>query len=68
MGEQPTTAVSPTLVPKQSPRPKRQHPSPDPMESTPIDGATPKAKFRMTTWPQETRDPTLVQNTPTQLW
>ena len=42
MEEQPTTAVSPTLVPKQSPRPKRQHPSPDPMESTPIGCATPK--------------------------
>ena len=43
MEEQPTTAGSPTLVPKQSPRPKRWHPLPDPMESIPIGGATPKA-------------------------
>ena len=41
--EQPTAAVSTTLVPKQSPRPKRWHPSPDSMESTPIGSATPKA-------------------------
>ena len=41
--EQPTATVSPTLVPKQSPRPKRQHPLPGPMESMPIGGATPKA-------------------------
>ena len=41
--EQPTAAISPTLTPKQSPRPKRQHPLPDPMESMPIGGATPKA-------------------------
>ena len=43
MEEQPTTTVSPTLAPKQSPRPKRQHPSPDPMDSMPIGGATPMA-------------------------
>ena len=43
MGEQPTAASSPTLVPKQSPRPKRWHPLPDPMESMPIGSATPKA-------------------------
>ena len=41
--EQPTTAISPTLAPKQSPRPKRQQPLPDSMESTPIGNATPKA-------------------------
>ena len=29
-------------MPKQSPRPKRWHPSPDPMESTPLGRATPK--------------------------
>ena len=34
--EQATSAIPPTPVPKQSPRPKRQHPSPDPMESTPL--------------------------------
>ena len=41
--EQPITATSPTPVPKQSPRPKRQHPSPEPVESMPIGGATLKA-------------------------
>ena len=43
MEEQQTTTISPTLVPTQSPRAKRQHPLPDPMESMPIGGATPKA-------------------------
>ena len=41
--EQPTTMVSPTLAPIWSPRPKRQHLLPDPQESMPIGGATPKA-------------------------
>ena len=43
MEEQPTTAASPPPVPKQSPRPKRQHPLPDPMESMPMGRTTPKA-------------------------
>ena len=43
MEEQLTATISPTLAPKQSPKPKRWHPLPDPMESTPIGGATPKA-------------------------
>ena len=41
MEEQPTAAISPTPEPKKSPRPKRWHPLPDPVESMPIDGATP---------------------------
>ena len=41
--EQPTTAALPTPVPKQSPRPKRWHPSPDPVESMPMGGTTLKA-------------------------
>ena len=40
--EQPTTAALSTPVPKQSPRPKRWHPSPDPVESMPMDGTTSK--------------------------
>ena len=40
--EQPISAIPPTPVPKQSPRPKRQHPSPDPVESTPLGGTTSK--------------------------
>ena len=42
-GEQPTSAAPPTPVPKQSPRPKRWHPSPAPVESMPMVGTTPKA-------------------------
>ena len=38
--EQPTSAVPPTPAPKQSPRPKRWHPSPDPVESMPLGGTT----------------------------
>ena len=38
--ELPTPAAPPTPVPKQSPRCKRWHPSPDPVESTPV-GETP---------------------------
>ena len=65
MEEQPTAALSPTPVPKQSPRPKRQHPLQDPVESMPIGGATPKATSG---GPQEARDPSLVQNTQVQPW
>ena len=43
MEEQPTATISPTPALKQSPRPKRQHPLPDPMERMPIGGTTPKA-------------------------
>ena len=43
MEEQPTTAASPTPAPKQSLRPKRRHPLPDPVESMLMGGTTPKA-------------------------
>ena len=66
MEEQPTAAVSPTPPPKQSPRPKRQHPLPDPMESMPIGGATQKATSGGPPQPQEVRNPSLVQNTQAQ--
>ena len=46
MEGQPTATISPSPVPKQSPKPKSQHPLPDPMKSTPIGGATPKATLR----------------------
>ena len=36
--EQSASAAPPTPVPKQSPRSKRRHPSPDPGESTPLGG------------------------------
>ena len=41
--EQLTSAAPPTPVPEQSPRPKRWHPSPDPVESMPLGRTTPKA-------------------------
>ena len=41
--EQPTSAAPPTSAPKQSPRPKRWHPSPDPVESIPMGRTTLKA-------------------------
>ena len=37
--EQSTLAAPPTPVPKQSPRPKRWHPSPDPVKSMPLGGS-----------------------------
>ena len=40
--EQPTSDASPAPVPKQSPRPKRWHPSPDPVESMPLGRNTSK--------------------------
>ena len=40
--EQPASAAPPTPVPKQSPRPKRWHPSPDPVESMPLGRTTSK--------------------------
>ena len=40
--EQSAPAAPPVPVPKQSPRPKRQHPSPDPVESMPLGGTTSK--------------------------
>ena len=40
--EQSTSAAPPTLVPKQFPRPKRWHPSPDPVESMPLGRTTSK--------------------------
>ena len=40
--EQSTPMASPVPVPKQSPRPKRWHPSPDPVESMPVGGTTSK--------------------------
>ena len=57
--ELPTPAAPPTPVPKQSPRPKRWHPSPDPVESMPLGGTTSKANPQL----QAARDPTLVQST-----
>ena len=38
--DQPTSIALPTPVPKQSPRLKRWHPSPDPVESTPLGRTT----------------------------
>ena len=46
MEEQPTTAALPKLAPKQSHRPRRWHPSPDPVESMLLSGTTQKATLR----------------------
>ena len=43
MEEQTSSAAPPTLMPKQSPRLKRQHPLPEPMGNMPLGGATPAA-------------------------
>ena len=40
--EQLAPATPPTLVPKWSLQPKRQHPSPEPVESTPLGGTSSK--------------------------
>ena len=40
--EQTAPAAPPTPVPKQSPGPKRQHPSPDPVDSMSLGGTTSK--------------------------
>ena len=61
--EQPPTAALPTPMAKLSPRPKRQHPSSEPMRSTPMGRATPKAMLGGPPQPQEVRDPSLVQVT-----
>ena len=42
MEEQPARAASPTPLPKQSPRPKRQHASPDPVDSKPLSRTMPE--------------------------
>ena len=55
MEEQPTTAASPIPAPKQSPRPERQHPLPEPVRSMPIGGATPKATLGGTPAPRGER-------------
>ena len=41
--EQPSTAILPMPMPKQTPRPKRQHPLPEPTGNMPMGGDTPAA-------------------------
>ena len=43
MEEQTSSATPPRLIPKQSLRPKRQHPSPDLTRNMPLGEATPAA-------------------------
>ena len=68
MEEQPTSAAPPTPVPKQSPRPKRQHPSSDPVESMPKGQKHSEGYSGRTPQLQEVRGPSLVQNTQTKPW
>ena len=55
MEEQPAPADHPTPVPKQSPRPKRWHPSTDPVERMPLAGTTLKATLREPPTPSSER-------------
>ena len=66
MEEQLAAASSPTPAPKQSPRPKRQHPLPDPMESMPIGGANPKATSGGPSSPKRQEIPPWLKDTQTQ--
>ena len=59
--EQPSTAASPMPTPKQSPRLKRQHPSPEPMGNMSMGGATLVATLGGPSSPKKCRDPSLVQ-------
>ena len=58
MEEQPAPAAPPAPVPKQSTRPKRQHPSPDPVVSKPPGGTMPKTALEDPQL-QKARGPTL---------
>ena len=60
--EQPASTTPPPPVPKQSPRSKRWHPSPDPVESMPLGGTTLKAALGDPQL-QEARDSALGQST-----
>ena len=61
--EQPASAAPPTPVPKQSPRPKGQHPSPDPVQRMPLGRTTLKVTLGGPPQLQVARDPTLEQST-----
>ena len=65
--EQPTSATPPTPVPKQSPRPKRQHPSPNPVESMFLGGTTLKVTLGGPPQLQAVRDLALGQSTEAEL-
>ena len=60
--EQPASAAPPEPVPKQSPRPKRWHPSPDPVESMPLGETTLKMTLEGPPSSKQSRDPTLEQS------
>ena len=66
MEEQPTAATLPTPVPKQSPRPKKQHPLLHPVESMPLDRTTLKATLGGPTSPIGAGNPSLVKSTQAQ--
>ena len=55
--EQPPTAAPPTPMPKQSPRPKRQHPLPELMGSMLMGGAHPKGYAGRTPSPKKQETP-----------
>ena len=61
--QQPASGDPPIPVPKQSPRPKRWSPSPDPVESMPLGGTTSKSTLGGPPQLQVARDPALGQST-----
>ena len=65
--EQPTSAIPPTPVPKQSPRPKRWHLSPDPVESMPLARTHFEGDSGRTPQLQVVRNPTLGHSTQAKL-
>ena len=67
VGEQLTSAATSTPVPEKSPKPKRWHPLPDPVESTPLGRTTLKATAGGPPQIQNVRGPSLVQNTQAKL-
>ena len=65
--EQSTPAAPPVPVPKQSHRPKRQHPSPDPVDSMLLGGNTSKTTLEEPPSSKMARDPTLEQGAQAEL-
>ena len=65
--EQPSAPVAPTSpVPEHSPRPKRQHPSPDPIDNMPLCRTTSKATSKGPPQLQAVRGSTPAQGTQTE--
>ena len=62
MEEQPSAATPPMPTPKQSPRPKRGLPLPEPMGNMPLGGATPGAALWGPPYPKKWENPPWVKS------